>query len=75
MEYGENLLDNLRSNHLARTAPCREAVEDHEGLLVVDGSIEVGLATSRVASAAPTTYDVARVAQNVADTVERELTL
>ena len=56
---GKDLLDDLGGNHFTRAAPCREAVENHERVLVVHGGVEFRLAVVRIASAAPVTYDVA----------------
>jgi hypothetical protein len=44
-----SLLDDLRSNDLARTAPCGEAVQDHEGVLLSERLVECRLATIRIA--------------------------
>lgn len=38
---GKHSLDDLRSNDLAGTAPGGEAVKDHEGVLLVEGLLEV----------------------------------
>lgn len=44
-EYGRCcLLDDLRGDDLAGTAPGCEAVEDHEGILYTHGGVKVGLA-------------------------------
>ena len=44
-----NVLDDLRSDDLAGTAPGSEEVNDHEALLAESG-VEVGLAVSRIES-------------------------
>lgn len=44
-----NVLDDLRSDDLAGTAPGREEVNDHEALLAESG-VEVGLAVNHVES-------------------------
>ena len=41
---GEDSLDDLRRNHLAGPAPRREAVEDEERVLGLEGRVPVGLA-------------------------------
>lgn len=48
-ESGSDVLSNVRSNDLARTAPGRECVEDHD-LVVLDGGLELGLAGELLAS-------------------------
>ena len=47
---GQNLLDNLRRNDLARTAPSREAIEHHQRILGLERLIEFGLAIRLVVS-------------------------
>ena len=42
---GQNLLDDLGSNHFTRAAPCREAVDDHEAVLDCHDLLELLLAT------------------------------
>ena len=44
---GQNLLDNLRRNDLARTAPGREAIKHHQRILGLKRLIELGLAARR----------------------------
>ena len=46
---GGNVLDDLRSDDLAGTAPGGEEVDDHEALLAESG-VEVGLAVNHVPS-------------------------
>ena len=46
---GRNVLDDLRSDDLAGTAPGGEEVDDHEALLAESG-VEVGLAVNHVLS-------------------------
>ena len=46
---GRNVLDDLRSDDLAGTAPGGEEVNDHEALLAESG-VEVGLAVNRAES-------------------------
>lgn len=46
---GRNVLDDLRSDDLAGTAPGGEEVNDHEALLAESG-VEVGLAVNHVGS-------------------------
>lgn len=46
---GRNVLDDLRSDDLAGTAPGGEEVNDHEALLAESG-VEVGLAVNHVES-------------------------
>lgn len=52
----EGLLDNLRSNNLAGTAPCGKAVENHEGLLDVQCLVESRLAANTIKSARMSDY-------------------
>ena len=47
--WGGNVLDDLRSDDLARTAPGGEEVNDHKALLAESG-VEVGLAVNHVES-------------------------
>ena len=42
-EKGRNVLDNLRSNDLAGSAPGRKGIEDDD-LVVFEGGLEFGLA-------------------------------
>jgi hypothetical protein len=48
VEKGENVLDDLRGDDLARAAPGGEAVEDEKGVLDLKRRVEVGLAAIRV---------------------------
>jgi len=40
----KDVLYNLRSDDLARTTPCGEAVENHESILLLESVIESTLA-------------------------------
>lgn len=40
---GEYVLDDLRRNDLARTAPRGEAIQHHEGILGLERGVELGL--------------------------------
>jgi len=62
-------LDNLGSNHFTRAAPCRKAVKDHEGLLVVHRLVECRLAAIQFALAALMQCDVASVLGETTDMI------
>ena len=46
-----SLLYNLGRDDLARPAPCREGIEDEEGVFLFEGLVEVALAIGPIASA------------------------
>ena len=68
-ERDGDLLDNLGSNHFTRAAPCRKAVKDHEGLLVVHRLVECRLAAIQFALAALMQCDVASVLGETTDII------
>lgn len=55
-----DILDNLRRDDLARTAPCSETVKDHQAGLVAERLVEGGL-TVRPLAVARRNNDVAHV--------------
>jgi len=56
----EDVLDDLRGNDLAGTAPGGEAVEDHQGVLFGEGGVKVGLTENMVSTDTRGTKDIKR---------------
>jgi hypothetical protein len=68
-----SLLDDLRRNDLARSAPGGEAVEDEEGILGFQRLVPIGLATSKSQPSVAEANDVvARVRQRAPEMTQTQ---